>query len=194
MGHIPPLRFTDMGRALLVAHKEVPGVTPGEQTTKQKLNRNTTKKSPHTKDLWPGMTLGNNKPVPVPTRTSAIKTAATKEKHRQLAHTQCTVNRERATQPNATQTPPPEVGESWEGLERPRKSFFPPSYSGQREDYPGPRSEVPEAVSLPRVSPFQRQLWVTQSSHPHSNARPELEDPVPVPFICFCLVLKEMCL
>lgn len=110
MGHVPCPGFTAMERAFLTGTREATWGRSGRAEPKQQeMNRNTTKSSPQIRDLWPEMTLGNNNPVPVSTRTSAIKTAATKEKHRQRPHAQCTVNREGATQPNATQTPPPSL-------------------------------------------------------------------------------------
>lgn len=111
-----------------------------------------------------------------------------KKKHRRLTRTQQTVNRERATQSNAVQTPPARSQRAGRVGKAPEILFFPPSClcSRQRGDYSGLR----EVVSLSlghflKLAFFRRLLEATQSSHPSPSGRPELEDPS---FVLFYLL------
>lgn len=81
MGRVPcPVLQPWKGR-FSWAHGEPPGVAPGEQnqSNKQRTEKHN-RRLPSHQSPQPEVTAGKSSPAPVPTRTSAIKTAAAEEK------------------------------------------------------------------------------------------------------------------
>ena len=145
--HLLILRLWEGRGISSCVHMVTPEVTPGEQNkTKNEHKYNT--KSPQTQDLKSGKTSVNNNPIRGPARTSAIKAAAMKGKHRRLAHTLWVVNRQNATQPNAAQTP--QQGHRVRGrLKKPWNPFlyYPISVPNREMTARAQKSRVPMSVS-----------------------------------------------
>lgn len=167
MGRVPcPVLQPWKGR-FSWAHGEPPGVAPGEQnqSNKQRTEKHN-RRLPSHQSPQPEVTVGKSSPAPVPTRTSAIKTAAAEEK--QTAPS-CLVH---GKQRSATGQMQPRHHRQAHGGREDRKGpenlFFHRPLSAQDRE-----TITPGSGKMPVWGVFSQSYWERPSRHTHV----QMEDP-----------------